>query len=127
MFKIYVLLIALFLIGPAYGKLVVVVSAANNTNISKDMLKNIYLGKDNSMTPVNSEGLQATFFQKVTGKSVSQMNKVWGIIVFRGQGAKPKVFSSDDQVTNHIKGNPKAIGYIGSTVPAGLKKILTID
>lgn len=115
---------------------VVVVSAKSSvTALTKDQVSDIFLGKratfpdGNPALPVDqaedSKGREE-FYDKVTGKSASQLKSYWAKQIFSGKGAPPKQVSSDSELKKLIALNPNAVGYLEkSSVDASLKIILT--
>jgi len=101
---------------------VAVVSAQNPiTALDKSQLAEIFLGKSsrfpNGMQAVpidQAEGvaLRDEFYDKVVGKTASQIKAYWARIIFTGRGQPPASVSNSIEMKNHIRDNPAAIGYI---------------
>jgi ABC-type phosphate transport system substrate-binding protein len=101
---------------------VAVVSAQNPiTALDKSQLAEIFLGKSsrfpNGMQAVpidQAEGvaLRDEFYDKVVGKTASQIKAYWARIIFTGRGQPPPSVSNSIEMKNHIRDNPAAIGYI---------------
>jgi ABC-type phosphate transport system substrate-binding protein len=101
---------------------VAVVSAKNPiTALDKSQLAEIFLGKSsrfpNGMQAVpieQAEGvaLRDEFYDKVVGKTASQIKSYWARIIFTGRGQPPPSVSNSIEMKNHIGDNPAAIGYI---------------
>lgn len=128
--KIIKSLIAISVLSSSFAmaEVSVIVNAANNSNIDKDAISNIFLGKDKSMKPVDLNNTSKdTFYEKITGKSQAQIKSYWSGLVFTGKGTPPKSFDSPQEVIDYVKGNPEGIGYIPKeNIDASVKVILDI-
>jgi ABC-type phosphate transport system substrate-binding protein len=104
------------------GDVVVVMSAKSNvSNLSKNTVTAIFLGKTptfpdgNQAIPIEqSEGQEAynEFHRLVTEKSTAQLNAYWARIVFSGMGNPPREVANNDEVLKIIATNPYMIGYL---------------
>jgi hypothetical protein len=126
----------LFLIGttallgsvaaPAADIVVIVNPAA--TAPSKADVADIYLGKNQSFTPVDladSSPIYAEFYQKATGRDPSQIKAVWSRLVFTGKTQAPKSLPDAAAVKKAVAADPKVIGYIEKSAVDGTVKVAT--
>ncbi len=117
----------------AFSEVAVIVNPSNNSEISEDDVKRIFLGKlktfpdGTSVLPVNlsnSDSIREEFDDKALGKSASQIKAYWSKLVFSGKGNPPKEVDSQKEILQLVKDNPAVIGYVNaSSVPAGVKVI----
>jgi len=102
--------------------IVVVMSAKSNvTNLSKDNVSAIFLGKTATLpdgiqaVPIEQDAGQAAykeFHRLVTEKSDAQLNAYWAKMVFSGKGNPPREVANNDEVLKIIVANPSMIGYL---------------
>ena len=118
----------------SYSALADIAVIANTANASSSLtvknVKKIFLGKDNSMKPIDqSEGnaIRNEFYQKAAHKSESQMKAYWSKMIFSGKATPPETSANDASVTAWVANNKNGIGYIDSTsVDGSVKVLLTI-
>ncbi|MEP6547709.1 MAG: phosphate ABC transporter substrate-binding protein [Gammaproteobacteria bacterium] len=118
-------LAACLAITAAEANVVTVVSAQSPiTSLSKAQVADIFLGKSyrfpdgSQATPIDqpeASGVREEFYDKVTGKSLSQMKAHWSKVIFTGRGRPPKTVSSSAEVKKFLAANLLAIGYIEDT------------
>ena len=60
----------------------------------------------------DGEPVRDEFYEKVVGKSPSQLKAYWAKIVFTGEGFPPKAYSGDKAVKERVAATPGAIGYV---------------
>jgi ABC-type phosphate transport system substrate-binding protein len=102
--------------------IVVVMSAKSNvTNLSKNMVTAIFLGKTltfpdgNQVVPIEQNEDQEAykeFHRIVTEKSDSQLNAYWAKMAFSGKGNPPREVANNNEVLKIIAANPSMIGYL---------------
>ncbi|MRV70429.1 hypothetical protein GJ700_01665 [Duganella sp. FT92W] len=112
-------------------EIVVIVSPQNPaTRMFTEQASQFFLGKSPMFTPVDmpeSSPVRAQFYQKVTGKDVSEVAAIWARLVFTGRAAAPVVYRSSAEVKKAVAANPRAIGYIEkSALDDTVKAILAI-
>jgi ABC-type phosphate transport system substrate-binding protein len=104
------------------------------SNLSKQDLKNIYLGKkttwsDNKkivfVTQDNSN-VSDQFLSEYVNKSSAQFSSYWKEKIFTGQGTPPKSFASDKEMIQFVTQTEGAIGYVTAESLDNVKK-LTIE
>lgn len=112
--------------GAQAANLVVIGSPASPP-ITKDQLVDVYLGKAQVANPVDiadSNPLYAEFYQKATGRDVTQIKSTWSRIVFSGKGQPPKQYPDAAAIKKAVAADPKAIGYIDKSAVDGTVKVL---
>jgi ABC-type phosphate transport system substrate-binding protein len=124
---------ALMLTAAAVNAEVVVIVNPKNpaANMTAEQVSALYLGTsttfpDGGATALADQpetaGIRGDFYQKATGRSVSQVKATWARITFTGKGTPPKELKSDADVKAFVAGNPKAIGYVDASVVDGSVK-----
>ena len=104
---------------------VAVVSSPNfpADSLSLSQVKDIFLGKMTSLpegTKItvidhkDGDAVKDEFYDKVVGKTSSQLKAYWAKIIFTGEGFPPKAYSGDKAVKDHVMVTPGAIGYISA-------------
>ncbi len=129
--KITVMLAAnLMLIAVAQADVVVIGNLGAPT-MSKDEVSQFFLGKNQTMKPVDrssSDPIKAQFYQKLSGQDLSQVKATWSRLVFTGKASAPKELADAAAVKKAVAADPKAIGYIDkSEVDATVKVLLTLN
>jgi len=137
--RIFSLLLALLLLGPATGwaaEYQVIVNANNPTDIlTKEQLGKMFLKKivkwDTGIpiVPVDQEAsspARAAFTRIVHGKPVSAIASYWQQQIFAGREVPPAEKAGDAAIMAFVKANPGAIGYISGGATAEGVKLLTI-
>lgn len=119
-------------ISAANAELVVIVNPKNSAALSVDQIGALYLGNaaafpDGSPAALadlpESAEQRGAFYQKTTGRSVSQVKAAWARIVFTGKGTPPKELKSEAEVKAFVASDPRAIGYIDSSAVDGSVKV----
>jgi len=103
------------------GVVVIGNSGLSIDSITAAQAADIFLGK----MPKLPDGTQLTviehkdgdpvkdeFYDKIVGKTASQLKAYWAKLVFTGEGVPPKEFAGDQAVIQHVSGTPGAIGYV---------------
>lgn len=122
---------SMMLAAQAHAEIVVVVNPANQASrMFSEQAAQFFLGKSNQFTPVDQgkeSPIRREFYQKIAGKSLSQVEGVWAKIEFSGKGAMPRSYASDAAVKKAIAADPAAIGYIDkASVDDSVKVLLTL-
>lgn len=70
---------------------------------------------------------RAAFYQALTGMTPAQVNSYWARLMFAGQSMPPQALPDEQAMTNLVKRNPNAIGWL-SKEPAdkGLRTLLVL-
>lgn len=113
------------------GEIVVITNTANQASrMFSEQASQFFLGKSNQFTPVDQgkeSAIKRDFYQKVAGKSLSQVEGIWAKIEFSGKGSAPKSFATDAAVKKAVAADPTAIGYIDkASVDDSIKVLLTL-
>jgi hypothetical protein len=109
----------------------VVIAHPSAGAIGKDQVTDLFLGKDQSLTPIDqSDGspIYADFYKKATGRDLAQVKSVWSRIVFTGKGQAPKQLPDSAAVKRAVAADPRAVGYIEKAAVDGtVKVVLSLD
>jgi len=104
-------------------ELAVVVNSQHHTQLSKQEIAQIFLGKSHHLangdeiTPIDHvEGkpIRQNFYRKVVNKEPSEIVSYWTRIIFTGKGHPPETAYNDDAVLEHVSSNPGSIGYVSA-------------
>jgi ABC-type phosphate transport system substrate-binding protein len=110
---------------------VVVIANPAAAAMTKDQVADVFLGKDQSLTPVDqpeSAAVRADFYKKATGRDLAQVKATWSRLTFSGKGQPPKELADAAAVKKAVAADPKAIGYIDkSAVDGTVKVVLSLD
>lgn len=114
------------------GEIVVITNTANQASrMFSEQAAQFFLGKSNQFTPVDQgkeSAIRRDFYQKLSGKTLSQVEGIWAKIEFSGKGSMPKMYSSDAAVKKAVAADPTAIGYIDkASVDDSVKVLLTLQ
>lgn len=114
---------------------VVVNPGVGDVSVNSAELKDIFLGKLNSLpngkkiVAIDQEpgDVREEFLKKLVNKTESQLKAYWAQLVFTGRGQPPKQVMDDEEVKEFVSENPNMIGYIDSEeVDSTVKVIMTI-
>lgn len=130
-----VTLLCLLINTPAvYAEIVIVANLKNSTEaLSARQLLDIYMGRYQSFPngepafPLDllpDSPLRVDFYQKLTNKSVAEVNAYWARLLFTGRATPPRVMSDSLTVLKAVRENLGAIGYIDSTHIDGTVKVI---
>lgn len=113
------------------AEVVLVVHPDNNSELSKQSVKRLFLGKTNKFAdgkealPINqvpSSTVRNTFDSGTLGRNSSQVSAHWSKLVFTGKGIPPKEVENDAAVIAIVADNKSAVGYVDSgAVTAAVK------
>jgi ABC-type phosphate transport system substrate-binding protein len=90
-------------------------------SITAAQVADIFLGKmpkladGTSITVIEhqeGDSVKDEFYNKVVGKSPSQLKAYWAKLVFTGEGVPPKEYAGDKAVKDRVAATPGAIGYV---------------
>lgn len=114
------------------GEIVVITNTANQASrMFSEQAAQFFLGKSNQFTPVDQgkeSAIRRDFYQKLSGKTLAQVEGIWAKIEFSGKGSMPKMYSSDAAVKKAVAADPTAIGYIDkASVDDSVKVLLTLQ
>lgn len=109
----------------------VVVAHPTAAPLTKDQVADLFLGKNQSMTPVDQpEGsaIHADFYRKATGRDAAQVKATWARLVFSGKAQAPRQAADSAAVKKAVAADPRAVGYIEkSAVDSTVKVVLPLD
>lgn len=121
------LLVSVFLLTPlAHAETAIIISPQNGNNytdIDKDLVKRIFLGKVSSFPdgtiakPVylkQGDEVRDAFNRDFLSKSESQLSRYWSRLRFSGKAESPKEVGSVEELKALIANDPSLIGYIDS-------------
>jgi len=123
---------ALLLAVPASAEIVVITSPANQASrMFSEQAAQFFMGQSNQFTPIEQgkeSPIRREFYQKLSNKSVSQVEAAWAKIEFAGKGTAPKSYATDAAVKKAVAADPTAIGYINkASVDDSIKVLLTLQ
>ncbi len=99
--------------------------------LTKEQVADIFLGKDQSLTPIDQSpesSIYAEFYKKASGRDLPQVKATWSRIIFSGKGVAPKQLRDAGEVKKAVAADPKALGYIDkSAVDGTVKTVLTLE
>lgn len=116
---------------PASAEIVVITNTANQASrMFTEQAAQFFLGQSNQFTPIEQSKespIRKEFYQKLSNKSVAQVEAAWAKIEFAGKGTAPKSYTSDAAVKKAVAADPTAIGYINkASVDDTVKVLLTL-
>jgi ABC-type phosphate transport system substrate-binding protein len=116
----------------ASAEIVVIVNPNNPaSSLTNAQVAAMYLGNASAFPDggkaaltdqTEAASIRGDFYQKATGRSASQAKAAWARITFTGKGTPPKELKSDADVKAFVANEPKAIGYVDSSVVDGSVK-----
>lgn len=97
-------------------EIVVVVNPKNPAGrMFSEQASQFFLGKSKMFVPLDQgekSQIRPEFYQKLSGKDVSQVKAAWAKIIFTGKGVMPAELHSTADVKKAIAADVNAIGYI---------------
>jgi ABC-type phosphate transport system substrate-binding protein len=125
----------LLLLSSAAAADVAVIANVRNPldGLTGKQVQDIFLGRTRSFPndrfalPIDqSSPLRSEFYQRLTGRSLEQINAYWARILFTGQASPPLRVPDDAAVLRTIRENEGAIGYIDKSQADGSVRVLLI-
>lgn len=120
----------------ASAEVAIIVNADSEiANASTSEVAQLFLGKRNridgqAVRAVDQSEGQATrdeFYNKVVGKTASQLNAYWSRLIFTGKGTPPDQVDDDAEVVEYVAEDVDLVGYVSpSAVDETVKVILVI-
>ena len=133
-------LIAVVLLAPSLasaGVVMVVGAKSPAGKLTADQAAQLFLGKAATLPGAGdaqlidqAEGsaIRDTFYNKVVGKTPTQVKAIWSRLAFSGTARPPKEVANAAEVKKAVGADPNAIGYIDSSeVDASVKVVLSAD
>jgi ABC-type phosphate transport system substrate-binding protein len=107
----------------------------SDTSLSKDDIKNIYLGKKSSWSDntkitfvtLSDSDIQKSFLKEYINKTPSQFNTYWKKLVFTGKGKMPKSFDSDADLIDFVSKTDGALGYVSASSESDDVKVIKVQ
>ncbi|MGY6566399.1 MAG: hypothetical protein ACXIU5_16790 [Halomonadaceae bacterium] len=129
--SLFLALLLVVFTGLAHAADLVVIGHPSASPLTQAQVADIYLGKTNSGTLYDlpeSSPLYAAFYEKATGRNVSQVKSTWARLVFSGQAQAPTQLSDSNAVKRAVAEDPRAIGYIErSALDSSVKLLLDLQ
>ena len=99
---------------------IVVNKNAPETDLSKERIKQIFIGKITMwssnerivLAMLDDDALHKAFLDKYVQRNPAQFKNTWTHLMFTGKAMKPRRFSTMEELKHFIAGNRLAIGYI---------------
>jgi len=133
-FKAWFFIIAsLGLVQTVEAGAVIVSADSALTSASADSVRQVYLGKSESLegikvTPLDQSAdsdVRASFYEAVAGMKQAQAKSYWAKQVFTGKATPPDEIGSDADIISAVASNNAAIGYVSdAAVTADVRVIL---
>ena len=99
--------------------------------MTKDQVADVFLGKNQSFTPVDqveSAAVRGDFYKQATGRDAAQVKAAWSRLVFSGKAQPPRELSDAAAVKKAVAADPKAVGYIDkAAVDGSVKVVLSLN
>lgn len=133
-YKVYSVLVFLFISISTFGQNVIVNSSNQVAKLSKSTLRNIYLGNtiswENSKQIIISDyvsdyELRNLFSLNYLDLSPKKVSMIWIKVSLSGKSIPPKVFHSEKEIIKFVSENEGAIGYVdkSANLPQSVKVI----
>lgn len=116
----FLLLMSLgWLATASHAEVAVIVHPDSPTTPTRTDVMNIYLGLDRSLTPTDLREWthpRTRFYQELIHKNETQLKSYWAALIFTGKGRPPKAVRNQSAMLEQVATNPRAIGYVESTL-----------
>lgn len=127
--KVVVLMATLALADVALADIVVITHPQSAvTSLTREQVVDIYMGRSSTFPngrPAiafdmkSDQPIRTTFYQKLVGKSVAQINAYWARLLFTGSATPPMALKDSAMMLHMVQENRDAIGYIDSAEATG--------
>ena len=106
---------------PATPIAVIVHPQSKLGNLTQAQVLDIYTGRlvdlPNNQMPLpldlpSSSSLRESFYFKLSGKTLAQVNAYWARLLFSGQATPPRIMPDSTAIVMTVSQNPNAIGFI---------------
>lgn len=118
------ILLCLWLTAPGASEILVIVHPDNPADrLTRDQVVDLYMGRRADFPdglparPIDLDAgspLRASYYQRLVGKTVAQVNAYWARLLFTGRMTPPPSLPDSERVIAAVQKNPGAIGYIDS-------------
>ncbi|MES2089347.1 MAG: hypothetical protein V4532_05140 [Pseudomonadota bacterium] len=137
LFRLTLMLGALLMGAVAQADVYVIVNASNPLrSLTHKEAVDLFMGRTRVFPngdyvlacdlPRNS-AVRASFYLALTGMTPAQTNSYWSRLMFTGQTMPPQTVPDEQAVTELVKRNPGALGYLGhEPTDRGLRAVLVL-
>jgi ABC-type phosphate transport system substrate-binding protein len=120
------------------AEILIIVNADNPTKaLSSRQVVDLYMGRYQNFPngepafPLDlspNSHLRERFYQRLTNKSIAEVNAYWARLLFTGRATPPRVLADPATVVRAVRENRGAIGYIDSAdLDDGVKVVGRVD
>lgn len=126
------ILLILLCSAAAAESVLIVNNSVQNTSITKEDVKLVFLGKkkkwDNGdrirLGALKSGEANEAFLDEYVDKTPSKFASFWKIAIVSGTALPPKFFETEAELVEYVKDESGAVGYISSETPhEGVKEL----
>lgn len=117
--KIILRTLLLVFLSTSRADIVVIGNLSNKVNsLTKKQVQAIFMGRTRSISggkrilPVDSVGLRTVFYEKLTNRSIKQIDAYWARLTFSGQSSPPSVLSNQQNIIDAVQQKEGKIAYI---------------
>jgi ABC-type phosphate transport system substrate-binding protein len=106
-------------------------------NLTQAQVLDIYTGRivdlPNNQVPLpldfsGSSPLRESFYFKLSGKTLAQVNAYWARLLFSGQATPPRIMRDSAAIIMTVSQNPNAIGFVDAAeVNASVKVLFKLE
>ena len=118
--KIKLVLVAgLMMASNAQAELAVIVNPAHNGTVTKELVRTIYLGQNQSLRPIEqAKGTsdRQDFMASVLDMNESRFKRHWSKLIFSGKARPPSTLVSAQAVLKFVAANSNSIGYVDASL-----------
>ena len=116
--------LSVFCVTSALAEDVVVVVNQKNgvSKLSRDEVIDVFMGRNrllsSGVTAVpldlpSTDAERESFYLRLTGKSMSQINAYWARLILTGRASPPKLMHSQEEALQMVTDNRSAVAYVG--------------
>jgi ABC-type phosphate transport system substrate-binding protein len=118
---------------PATPIAVIVHPQSKLGNLTQAQVLDIYTGRvvdlPNNQMPLpldlpSNSPLRESFYFKLSGKTLAQVNAYWARLLFSGQSTPPRIMPDSASIVTTVSQNPNAIGFVDAADVNSSVKIL---
>lgn len=88
--------------------------------LDKRVVADIFLAKSNRLPngqriktlELDDDTLKAAFYEKISGKSLAQINSYWTTLIFTGKGRPPKTYATRESLLDMLRHDPYTISFL---------------
>lgn len=125
--------VLLFVSGAQADIAIVVHADSGISSLSRNEAVNIYMGRYRKFSsgttalPVDLSPMKARFYRALVQKDLAEVNAYWARLIFSGQASPPQQVSTAKEITDIVRDNRGAIGYMDSRdVTADMQVVHTL-